>query len=475
MPSEQSVCSRFLTDSKNSNDMKRLTYIIMVMVGTLLTSCMGSDYAGPDLDQKGTPWGNNSLTESNVITVAQLKNAYQAAISGNGYKEITDDQQLKVIVTGNDIQGNLYQQIAVQDKTGALIVGIGATGLHGYLPVGQEILINLKGLIIGGYGQQAQLGGIYTNATTGAQSVGRMNRFTWQEHFKLIGEADASKAQSLAEEFDLSRIADTKYLESNAGKLMTIKKVAFVGADGKVVYAPKSQKDKAGSVNRQLKDLSSDTNISTGNLVVRTSTFANFANEIVTKDTINLTGIFTRYRNTWQVLVRSTADIEKTVLAYFSETFAKGKGKFTINNVKLSGGLNQVWSHATYNGISYMKAGSYASGKNNDAESWLISPVIDLSKIKKATLSFKQVINAYFRKLEDEATVCIKTEKGKWESLKIGYPAKPEKGFTTFSTPGATQRIDITKYAGNKIQVAFIYKGSSTAAGTWEIKDFNIE
>ena len=455
--------------------MKRLTYIIMVMVGTLLTSCMGSDYAGPDFDRKGSPWGNNSLTESNVITVAQLKATYQSVISGNSYKEITEEQQLKVIVTGNDIQGNLYQQIAVQDKTGALLVDIGATGLHGYLPVGQEILISLKGLVVGGYGQQAQLGGIYTNTATGAQSVGKMNRFTWLEHFKLIGEADATKAQALAEEFDMRRISDAKYLESNAGKLMTIAKVVFVGADGKAVYAPKSQKDKGGSVNRQLKDLISGTNISTGNLVVRTSTFADFANAPMTKDTINLTGIFTRYRNTWQILMRTPADIEKTVLAYFSEKFATGQGAFTIDSLKLSGDLKQVWAHTTYNGISYMKASAYANGKNNDAKGWLISPVIDLSKIKKATLSFKQVINAYFGTLKEEAMVYIKTEKSKWEPLKIGYPAKPEKGFTTFSTPGATQRIDITKYAGNKIQVAFVYKGTSTTAGTWEIKDFTIE
>ena len=224
-----------------------------------------------------------------------------------------------------------------------------------------------------------------------------------------------------------------------------------------------------------MKDLISGTNISTGNLVVRTSTFADFANAPMTKDTINLTGIFTRYRNTWQILMRTPADIEKTVLAYFSEKFATGQGAFTIDSLKLSGDLKQVWAHTTYNGISYMKASAYANGKNNDAKGWLISPVIDLSKIKKATLSFKQIINAYFGTLKEEAMVYIKTEKSKWEPLKIGYPAKPEKGFTTFSTPGATQRIDITKYAGNKIQVAFVYKGTSTTAGTWEIKDFTIE
>ena len=142
---------------------------------------------------------------------------------------------IKGYITGNDISGNLYQQVALQDETGAILVDINAGGLHGYLPVGQEILIDLNGLYIGGYGKQAQIGGIYTNLKTGATSVGKMDRPTWQKHFKLLDEADASNVK--AEIFDLTKATDATYLEENAGKLMTIKGVKFSSANGKTVWA----------------------------------------------------------------------------------------------------------------------------------------------------------------------------------------------------------------------------------------------
>ena len=66
--------------------------------------------------------------------------------------EVTEDVKIKGIVTGNDIGGNIYNEFSVQDATGALLVCVSQGGLFGYLPVGQEVLIDLKGLMLGGYG-----------------------------------------------------------------------------------------------------------------------------------------------------------------------------------------------------------------------------------------------------------------------------------------------------------------------------------
>ena len=54
--------------------------------------------------------------------------------------------------------GNIYNELAIQDKTGAIIISIGQSGLYGFLPIGTEILIDLKDLYIGNYGKQAQIG-----------------------------------------------------------------------------------------------------------------------------------------------------------------------------------------------------------------------------------------------------------------------------------------------------------------------------
>ena len=56
--------------------------------------------------------------------------------------------------------------------------------------------------------------------------------------------------------------------------------------------------------NRTLKGLSSN------NIVLRTSTYADFANEVMPTEKVNITGIFTRFGTTWQILLRSTDDIE---------------------------------------------------------------------------------------------------------------------------------------------------------------------
>ncbi len=284
---------------------KAIKYSLFLCITGLFASCMGSDYAAPKLDPNNPPYGNNSIQETQVITIQKLKENYSNVISQSNYTQINADVQIKGIVTGNDEQGNIYQEIALQDSTGALLVCINAGGLHGYLPVGQEILINLNGLYIGGYGQQCEVGGVYVNTSTGAKSIGRMDRYTWQQHVKLIGTVDASMATALQEDFDATKVNDQTYLKANCGKLMTLHNVSLADANGKAVYAPDdgSVELTSNAVNRAIQGFS------TQNLVLRTSTYADFANAVMPAGKHNITGIFTRFKNTWQILLRSTDDI----------------------------------------------------------------------------------------------------------------------------------------------------------------------
>lgn len=291
--------------------MKKIKFIAMAFLALSLASCMGDGYADPDLTIKvpASPWGNNNLKEQNVITIAQLKSQYSTAITAGSFKLIDKDIMVKGVVTGNDISGNLYHEVAIQDETGAILVCINASGLYGYLPVGTEILIDLNGLYVGGYGKQAEIGGVYTNLKTGANSVGTIDRSIWDKHFKILnpGEADASTVQP--EEFDISKLGNTDYLEANAGKLMTIKNVKFASADGKTVWAANDE-----TTNQSLINASTGKMINSSQLVVRTSGYARFANAALPEGTYDITGIFTRYNNVWQILVRNTDDLTAAVL-----------------------------------------------------------------------------------------------------------------------------------------------------------------
>lgn len=288
--------------------MKNIKYLLMLVLAcSLFTGCMDDDWDTPNTEALNKAYGNQEIAETNVITIGSLKEKYENVInaSTNSYEQITEDVQIKGRVVGNDIGGNIYNEVSIDDGTGAILICISQGGLFSYLPVGQEIVVDLKGLYIGGYGKQAEIGMPYTNAK-GNSYVSRMSRVLWNKHFKLTGVADASKV--VAEEFDLSKRTKEEYFTANNGKLMTIKNVEFTNADGKTTFAPSDEKDAANSVNRGLSQNGKP--IATSSIVVRTSSYADFAAKQLPTGKLNITGVFTRYRTTWQILIRDERDIQ---------------------------------------------------------------------------------------------------------------------------------------------------------------------
>ena len=270
-------------------------YIIIAFVSAIFTGCMDNRWDIPGTD--GSEFGNEAVTETNLVSIAQLKQKYATVIYNGSYEQFNELTQIKGVVTGNDVQGNLYSQVAIEDGTGSMIICIAQGGLYGQMQVGREILIELKGLYIGGYGQQPEIGTPYTNAN-GRTYVSRMSRAIWQQHYKLLGMKSVSPV-----DFDKTKLSDANYMKENCGRLMTIRGVKFQGANGKKVYAADKDKDAANSVNRSLQDISSN------QLVVRTSTYADFAKTPLPQGEVDITGIFTRYNNTWQVLIREESDV----------------------------------------------------------------------------------------------------------------------------------------------------------------------
>lgn len=293
--------------------MKKIKFIALAFLALTLGSCMGDGYADPDLTDKvpAAPYGNNSLREKNVISIADLKTQFASVVnsSTDAYKLIEKDMMIKAVVTGNDVSGNIYNQVSVQDASGAIIIAINGSGLSGYLPVGQEILVNLKGLYIGSYKKLPQIGGVNTKLSDGSLGMGKIERAVWNQHFKILnpGEADASTVEP--EEFDLTKLTDAAYMDANVCKLMTLKKVKFASANGTNVWAPDDT-----NTSLELIDAETGKRINKNNLVVRNSGYSKFANEVIPQGVFDITGIFTRYHNkdydTWQIVLRSTDDLK---------------------------------------------------------------------------------------------------------------------------------------------------------------------
>lgn len=444
--------------------MKKIKFIALAFLALTLGSCMGDGYADPDLTEKvpAAPYGNNSLREKNVISIADLKTQFATIInSDNGYKLIEKDMMIKAVVTGNDVSGNIYNQVSVQDASGAIIIAINGSGLSGYLPVGQEILVNLKGLYIGSYKKLPQIGGVNTKLSDGSLGMGKIERAVWNQHFKILNPGEADATTVVPEEFDLTKLTDAAYMDANVGKLMTLKKVKFASANGTNVWAPDDT-----NTSLELIDAETGKRISSSDLVVRNSGYSKFANEVVPQGVFDITGIFTRFGDTWQIVLRNTDDLKSVVLAYISEPFDASQGNFTIDNIKLADGVEFVWKWAS---AAYgMKASGYVNGSKQELQSRLKSPAIDLKSAKSAKLMFDQAIN-YASDMKQECKVQISTDGKTWTDLDVqGYPT--ENSWTFVSSTA-----DLTKYCGKTIYIGFLYSSSPTGAPTWEVKNFAVK
>ena len=281
-------------------DMKsKILYLLGLLVcgfALTLTSCQG-DFDEPVKTADEAGIGNSSIDTTNVVSIAQLKEKYKNYINTSySYKKVEEPMEIKGYVIGNDVQGNLYNELVIDDGSGAITIGISQGGLYGIFPVGAEVIIELNGLSVGNYGLHPQIGTPYTSAK-GQNSIGRMSRAVWNQHFRLTG-----KSQTIAPiDFKSSWKPASDGL-TYSGKLVTMKNVSFKGADGKKTFANASAGP--GSVSVYFNEYPTTT-------MVYTSNFADFASNPLPQGKVNVTGILKRYNSSWEIIIRSLDDIEE--------------------------------------------------------------------------------------------------------------------------------------------------------------------
>ena len=154
----------------------------------------------------------------------------------------------------------------------------------------------------------------------------------------------------------------------------------------------------------------------------------------------------------------------------WTSPFTANQGEFTVDNKVLPAGMTSVWTWAS---ASYgMKASAYMNNTTLASESWLISPVLDLSKATSCSLSFEQAANK-FNSQENYIAACkvmVKEESAtSWSELTCeGLP-----NGTSWTFVQTTANLNA--YDGKKIQIAFAYTSTDAVAGTWEILNFAIK
>lgn len=305
--------------------MKYLKLALLALVAVFTTtSCMDDDWKDPNSET--SPYGNNSIQETNVVSIAELKNTYGPKQKDeiNDTVRIADGTQIKGIVTGNDVEGNIYSQISIQDDSDkpGIIISVAQGGLSGQLQIGQEVLINVGGLYYGTYRSQPQLGVAYHDSSKDQNYPSRISRADWQNRFKVIGKPDASKIKvqvfstnpdASKGELNVADLLDADVAYKYAGCLVTLKGVEFAMGDGKTTLAPEDEGKTLGyGVTRYFKGYDK-TNKQIG---IRTSCYAEFAANLVPQGVVDVTGVLScykssaKYNHTVQLALRRFSDIK---------------------------------------------------------------------------------------------------------------------------------------------------------------------
>ena len=454
---------------KEEQIMKNITRIFRFTV--IITGLL---FAVSCTDNNETPPPVKEFIPGETVTVQQVRALYadQLAIADYTQRhpvEITHDWALRGIITASDKEdGNFYKEAFIEDATGGLRLLFEAnSGLY----IGDSVIVNLKGLWLGDYGNFWQLGGLPYYQEDGTPRVGGMNMDL--QCLKLsIGNPTNPAAVTIAQ------AKSSAYL----GRLVRLNEVQFTDAMLGQTWA---NAEEQVTENRTLEDCNDKT------IIVRTSGYSASAGELLPAGNGSITGIMTVFNGTYQFLVRDFDEVDMTgsrcgvvdqPLGTPVETLAENFESFSDNDdIYLSGWQNiataggRIWLAKLFSGNRYAQATGYNSNLSSMV-TWLITRPVNISTQK--VLSF-QTAKAYWAHTGTNfpMEVLVSTDyngnnmaTATWTPLTAVMAQKTDTDHTFINSGNVSLPVG----AGKSAVIAFKYTGSQTESTTYRIDNIAV-
>ena len=174
----------------------------------------------------------------------------------------------------------------------------------------------------------------------------------------------------------------------------------------------------------------------------------------------------------------SLSDVWGSTIYYKQYIMGEGQGKLTIQDVICNEPMSYVWYYSAAYG---MCASAFKNDVSWESESWLITPMIDLSRAKMPEFSFDHAFNKAEGDFLNECSVWVSTSytgnvtdaannwvQLEWNTLEDGTLDVPAGNSWTFQPTG---KLDMSQFVGEKIHIAFRYKTVGGKSGTWELRN----
>ncbi len=260
------------------NALLKNLFVLFLLAG--LSACVDLEFDAPPVD------GEDPGITPNA-TIAQVKSLYKPG----GFAIIDQDWIIGGVVVADDRSGNFFRSIILQDETSGIEVRINQTNAYNFYPIGRQLFIRCKGLIIGDSNGVPQLGG-YLYIENGAQQLGDIVELNDRIIKGKRTETPAPRVRTIAE---LS--------EADISSLVRIENVEFADADvGQTFADPVGRR----TLNRTIRDCRN------GTITLRTSGFSIFAGQRIPEGNGSITAIYSVFGTTKQLFIREISDINMT-------------------------------------------------------------------------------------------------------------------------------------------------------------------
>jgi hypothetical protein len=235
------------------------TTLLLLCISILLTACKDEAPDSPPLN-----------LADGLFTIKELRELFTG-------QQVRFNQNIVAyaIVTMDESSGNIYRNIFVQDETAGINVRM---DFASDLREGDRVRLALNGTVLGSYNNMLQLDSV---------AFGK----------NLIRQGSGTTIEP-------ETIGITDILSGNyQARLVKVDGVQFSVND---IGKPFANVSDGISENRTLTDCSNNS------IIVRTSPFADFANELVPEGHGSLVAVVSQFGNVWQLIVRSFGEIDMT-------------------------------------------------------------------------------------------------------------------------------------------------------------------
>ena len=408
------------------NRLLTTSLLLLAAMGVLFASCK-KEYPQPPIQ---------NLPIGTVYTIDQIV----AMTPGT----VFDTASVYGIVTADEQSGNLYKAAYIQDRATGAAIQLYLNAVSG-VRIGDSIRIYLKDVKFDMY-----------------HGLPQLSEFGPDGHIIIL--ANNRPIEPLVT--TLANVNSGQHL----AQLIRLEGVTFVDQEG--TFAPST-----GYGEHYIQDAFGNT------AMVRTSNYANFANNPLPQGTGNLVAIASLYNTTWQLTLRSYYELEfdgmgpgpitpgEAQTLPYTQLFSSGFGSYMTYSVV---GDDQFWK------IDYSSAvmtGHEKVGEEHfyyENEDWLISSPVKLTDVDhvKAIVSYAAQYNG---PSSNDVTMQVSSNyeygtdptQAAWTELPVIYPNSSGWNFQEVES-------SLDEFIGQTVSVAIKFVSSASASRTFEVQSISI-